>query len=92
MNKYKQKLRELGQEIKEFYQEIYLAPYRAEHLREIRSQDDLFMVMLFAEQLGLPNPVGWYTMELYPVIMESLHEWHLRMGMEHSPFDGMKCC
>lgn len=87
-----QKIKELTGKLKEFYNEIYLAPYRAEHLREVRSQEDLFMMILFAEELGLPNPIHWYAIELYPYLMEHLHEWHLRMGMEHSPFDNMRCC
>ena len=92
MRERKFQIKEIGRRIKEFYDELYLAPYRAEHLRQMRAEDDLFIMILFCEELGLPNPIHWYTIELYPLFMERLHEWHLRMGMEHSPFDGMKCC
>jgi hypothetical protein len=47
---------------------------------------------VFAETLGVPNPASWYTMELMPVLYEQFHDWHRRMGMEHSPLDHLRCC
>ncbi|MGE3189372.1 MAG: DNA helicase, partial [Vicinamibacterales bacterium] len=31
-------------------------------------------------------------LELQPVLLERFHDWHVRMGMEHSPLDGFRCC
>jgi hypothetical protein len=29
---------------------------------------------------------------VYPYLLEQFHEWHRRMGIEHSPLDGLPCC
>ena len=72
--------------------EIYHAPYRGAIARAKRDQDDLFMLLIFSEMMGVPNPATYYTLELQPVLLERFHEWHTRMGMEHSPLDDFKCC
>ncbi|MDZ5473042.1 cory-CC-star protein [Bacillus sp. 31A1R] len=74
------------------YDEILSQPHRAELAREIRDEEDLFMLLCFSEMLGIPNPAFYYTLELYPLIIERFHEWHIRMGMEKSPLDGVRCC
>ncbi len=76
----------------EFYDEVLRLPHRAEIKREIRDEDDLFLLLCFSELLGLPNPVSYYTLELYPEMVERFHEWHLRMGMDKSPLNGIRCC
>jgi hypothetical protein len=50
------------------------------------------MLLVYAEALGVPNPAGYYTLELLPVLYDRVHEWHTRCGMERSPFDGFRCC
>ena len=72
--------------------EVYHAPYRGAIARAKRDQDDLFMLLIFSEMMGVPNPATYYTLELQPVLLERFHEWHTRMGMEHSPLDDFKCC
>ena len=57
-----------------------------------RDEDDLFMLLVFSETLGVPNPAAWYTLELMPALYERFHDWHRRMGMEHSPLDHIACC
>lgn len=73
--------------------EFYYGPYRRTLAREVRDQEDLFMLMVFSESLGIPNPVSFYTLELQPIMLEQFHQWHLRMGIPHSPLDGgFGCC
>jgi len=72
--------------------EFYVAPYRQSFARAQRDEDDLFMLMVFAETLGVPNPSAYYTLELLPVVYDRFHDWHRRMGMDHSPLDHIKCC
>ncbi|WP_420908803.1 cory-CC-star protein [Brevibacillus humidisoli] len=74
------------------YEELFYVRYRREIRREIRNEEDLFLLLCFSEMLGLPNPVSYYTLELYPAIYERFHEWHTRMGMERSPLDDIRCC
>ncbi|MDX8366938.1 cory-CC-star protein [Cytobacillus sp. IB215665] len=74
------------------YDEMLKLPHRIEIARELRDEDDLFILLCSSELLGVPNPIIYYTLELYPYLIENFHEWHLRMGMEHSPLDGIRCC
>ncbi|MFM9268671.1 cory-CC-star protein [Halomonas elongata] len=75
-----------------FAEEAYSAPYRGAIARARRDEDDLFMLLVFSELMGMPNPVGYYTLELQPLLMERFHDWHQRMGMERSPLDDLRCC
>ncbi|WP_392454790.1 cory-CC-star protein [Chryseomicrobium aureum] len=75
-----------------FYEEVLSMPHRSEIARELRDQDDMFLFMLYSEMLGIPNPAYYYTLELYPYMMEQFHDWHLRMGMDKSPMTGFRCC
>ena len=72
--------------------EAYHAPYRGAVARAKRDQDDLFMLLIFSEMMGVPNPATYYTLELQPIMLERFHEWHTRMGMERSPLDEFRCC
>ncbi|HEX6922357.1 MAG TPA: cory-CC-star protein [Bacillales bacterium] len=76
----------------DFYDQVISLEHQAEVKREIRDEDDLFLLLCFSEMLGIPNPVSYYTLELYPMIVERFHEWHKRMGMEKSPLEGIRCC
>ena len=70
----------------------YNAPYRAAIARAKRDEEDLFMLLVFSEMMGIPNPAAWSTLELQPLLMDRFHEWHTRMGMERSPLDHFRCC
>jgi hypothetical protein len=72
--------------------EFYEAPHRSALARAKRDEDDLFMLLVFSEMMGIPNPASYYTLELLPVLYERFHEWHTRMGMEKSPLDDFRCC
>ena len=72
--------------------EFYNAPYRGTVARARRDEDDLFMLLIFSEMMGVPNPATYYTLELQPILMERFHQWHTRMGMAHSPLDEFRCC
>lgn len=72
--------------------EFYTAPYRGAVARAKRDQDDVFMLFVFSELMGVPNPATYYTLELQPLLLERFHDWHRRMGMDHSPLDHFKCC
>ena len=77
---------------RELLKEFYEAPYRGAVARAKRDEDDLFMLFVYAELLGIPNPATYYTLELHPIRLERFHEWHTRMGLEHSPLDHFRCC
>lgn len=75
-----------------FAEEIYNAPYRTTIARARRDEQDLFMLLVYAEMMGIPNPATYYTLELQPLLLERFHDWHRRMGMERSPLDHFRCC
>jgi hypothetical protein len=72
--------------------EFYVSPYRGAVARARRDEDDLFMLLVYSELMGVPNPAAYFTLELQPILLERFHEWHQRMGVEHSPLDGFRCC
>lgn len=76
----------------EIYEGVFLAPYRAAMYREYLRERDAFLLLCFSDLLGVPNPVQFYTLELYPELLEHFHEWHLRMGLAHAPEGGWRCC
>lgn len=82
------RLRALGRGLDEFY----TAPYRRTFAKAQQEEDDLFMLLVMSEALGVPNPANYYTLELLPLVYEDVHAWHTRMGLERSPLDGISCC
>lgn len=76
----------------DLYDQTMRLGHEAEIKRELRSQDDLFMFLCFSEMMGIPNPVAYYTLELYPMLLTEFHQWHQRMGMDKSPLDHVRCC
>ena len=78
--------------IRELLAEFYAAPYRGAVARARRDEDDLFLLLVYAELMGVPNPAAYYTLELQPLLLERFHDWHTRIGLEHSPLDHFRCC
>ncbi|HEX9726966.1 MAG TPA: cory-CC-star protein [Gemmatimonadales bacterium] len=77
---------------RDIYEGVFVAPYRSQVHREYLRQRDLFLLLGFADLLGVPNPIAFYTLELYPELIDQFHQWHLRMGMPHAPAGGFRCC
>lgn len=75
-----------------FYDSVLIQPFRKTIYRRYIEEEELFMMICFSELLGLPCPITYYTLELYPAYAPRFHDWHKRMGMEHSPLDEIKCC
>ncbi|MDH5643717.1 MAG: hypothetical protein OEY63_05895 [Gemmatimonadota bacterium] len=86
------RLKSLLDGAKEIYEGLYFAPYRSMIYREYRDRRDMFLLMSVSDVAGIPNPAMFYTLELYPELIEEFHEWHLRLGMEHPPEGGFRCC
>lgn len=72
--------------------EFYVAPYRRTFARARRDEEDLLRLVVLAESLGVPDPARWYTLELLPVLYDDVHEWHRRIGLDHSPLEHVTCC
>jgi hypothetical protein len=74
------------------YEELYTAPYRAQIRREYQAERDLLFLAGCSDMLGIPNPVMFYSLELYPELLEQWHDWHRRLGMPQAPEGGFRCC
>lgn len=74
------------------YEGVFFAPYRSQLRRAAADEEDLFLLLTVSELLGAPNPVAFYTLELYPYLVARFHRWHLRMGMPRAPDGGFRCC
>jgi hypothetical protein len=85
-------VRRLYRGLADFLRELYLTPYRGAIARAKRQEDDLFMLLVYSEMLGVPNAASYFTLELQPLMYEQFHEWHRRMGMDHSPLEWFRCC
>ena len=72
--------------------EFYVGPYRQMLLRELRTEDDLFMIVVLGEALGVPDPAAYYSAELLPAVWDDFHAWHRRIGIPDSPLDHVACC
>lgn len=76
----------------DFLNEFYESRHRGALAREQREEEDLFMLLVFSQAMGIPNPAAYYTLEMLPMLYDRFHDWHRRMGMEHSPLDHIRCC
>ena len=47
--------------------------------KEARDEMDNFILLCFADTLGLPLPTSYYALELLPYIAEDLENWQRRM-------------
>jgi len=79
-------------EVAELLREFYVAPYRSTLSRAARDEDDLFMLLVYSEVMGIPNPATYYLLEMLPLLQDRFHDWHRRMGMDHSPLSHISCC
>lgn len=50
------------------------------------------MMLVLSEALGIPNPAGGATLELLPDMLDRMHEWHVRQGLDELPIAGLRCC
>jgi hypothetical protein len=82
--------------VRQRFAEILRGAAFAAYERDLRQRtaelNDLFLLLCFMEAAGLPNPATLYLLEVYPYLLEQFHDWHRRVGMEHSPLDSLPCC
>src|SRR5690606_22763133 len=57
------RLKPWGEQANTLGTQYYNAPYRGAIARATREEDDLFMLLVFSEMMGVPNPASRYTLE-----------------------------
>jgi hypothetical protein len=76
----------------DFMRGAALGRYEQELRQQTAELNDLFLLLCFMEATALPNPATLYLLEIYPYLLEQFHDWHRRMGIEHSPVGSLPCC
>jgi hypothetical protein len=87
-----QQLAQYRQHLADIMQGVALGRYEQVLRQQTAELNDLFLLLCFMEAAALPNPATLYLLEVYPYLLEQFHEWHRRMGIEHSPVGSLPCC
>jgi hypothetical protein len=58
--------------------------------REAQRQSDELLTLFFLDSLGVEDPAAYWTLELYPQLVDEFHAWHRRQGRDR--LDGTVCC
>lgn len=77
----KAKFKEILENFKLFFQGAsdFNRKSRAILEKEAHDEMDNFILLCFADMLGLPIPTTYYTLEILPYIAEDLEHWQRRM-------------
>jgi hypothetical protein len=92
-----EKLTEAMENVKLFLKGAFGMEYRATASIRKEAMDamDNYMLLCFADLLGLPNPVSYYTLEMLPYLADDLATWERRIVNRHSVVNdrwGDFCC
>lgn len=55
--------------------------------KEAKEEMDNLMLIFFADTLGLPLPISYYTLELLPYLEEEFEGWEARMMQKGSVWE-----
>lgn len=83
---------ELRQRLSDILHGAAFGRYEYEVRRQAAELNDLFLLLCFMEATALPNPATLYLLDVYPYLLDQFHQWHRRMGIEHSPIANLPCC
>jgi hypothetical protein len=75
----KKYLSKINKSLKYFCEGVFKVPASNIIRKEAFDANDNFILLLFGDLLGIPNPVSYYTLELLPYLVEELESWEKRM-------------
>ena len=75
-----------------FLEELFRLKFEQPLERERRRKEEALTLFLLLEFFTLENPLKYYALELYPLILEEFHRLHRSLGYKHSPLDWIRCC
>jgi len=75
-------LKDTYRRIERFHRDFFVAKWRSGLQQEAARQQDALLAMLFLEAYGIHSPTSYFTLGLYPEMIESFHHWHLRSGRD----------
>ncbi|MFQ6084166.1 MAG: hypothetical protein ACE5WD_12535 [Candidatus Aminicenantia bacterium] len=65
--------------ISDFLEGAFKIPASSVIRKEAFDLNDSFLLLLFGDFLGIPNPVSYYTLELLPYLADELEGWERRI-------------
>lgn len=54
---------------------------------EVKTEMDNFLLICFSDQLGIPMPISYYTLELLPYLIDEIEDWDMRMTNRKSVWE-----
>lgn len=82
----------IAQNLRDILHGLAYGRYERELKQQAAELNDYFLLLCYMEVVGLPNPAGFYLLEVYPHLLDQFHLWHRRMGMDRSPVGSLPCC
>ena len=83
---------QLAKNARDFVEGMAASGYRRRLRGQALELNDLFLLLCYMDLLGLPNPAALYLFDVYPYVLDELHLWHRRLGMDRSPLADFSCC
>ena len=76
-------------DVKLFLQAFFDVKYKATSIIKKEADDEIdnFMLLCFADLIGLPSPTTYYTLELLPYLAGDLENWEIRIMGRKSIFE-----
>jgi len=76
-----EKLKDILDFIKEFIKSAFSPKYNSTRVIQVEANEkmDDFIILCFGELLGLPLPSSYYSIELFPYLVQDIASWESRM-------------
>ncbi len=78
--------------MKEHLNSFLFLVFKHRILSEYRTYDDLLKALVFIRFLGLEDPLGLFSYELYGDLSRAFHEWHASIGVLGHEIPIYGCC
>jgi len=58
-------------------------------VEEYEYYEEVLLLSAFLNYFGLENPLGIFSLDIYPDVIEAFHNWHQKMNLKNYNFP---CC
>ncbi|MEO0144260.1 MAG: hypothetical protein ABIL49_06110 [candidate division WOR-3 bacterium] len=73
----------------EYLKQFIYLKFKMPIIQEYKHNEEFLILMAFLDFFGLENPIGIFSIELYPDFIEAFHNWHKRINLKNYNFP---CC
>jgi hypothetical protein len=85
-------MKRIWQRLNRLLEALYGTRHRRALISDRRRHDDAMMLMVYADALGIDNPMAHHMLEMKVLLADDFHDWHRRAGLDHSVLDCARCC